>query len=63
MSNRKGLCWECQKRESCSLFRKNPIAVVSDCRRFENNDKTMNAIISLMNHRCEWEKVESEDEG
>lgn len=61
MSNRKGLCWECQKRESCSLFRKNPIAVVSDCGRFENRDKTMSTIISLMNNRCEWSKTESED--
>lgn len=35
MSNRKGLCWECQKRDSCSMFRKNPMTIVSDCGRFE----------------------------
>lgn len=63
MSNRKGLCWECQKRESCSMFRKNPNAVVSDCGRFENSDKTMSTIISLMNHRYEWDKAESEYKG
>lgn len=61
MSNRNGLCWECRKRESCSLFRKNPITVVSDCRRFENNDKTMTTLISLMNHRHEWDKAEIDE--
>lgn len=39
------------------MFRKNPIAVVSDCGRFENNDKTMSTIISLMNHRYELDNA------
>lgn len=47
MKNETGLCNDCQRKETCNLYKKNPLAKVFACGRFLMNETLKNIFDAL----------------
>ena len=54
MKNETGLCNDCQRKETCNLYKKNPSAKVIDCGRFLMNE-TLKKIFNALHREGDGE--------